>query len=250
MKIDRLDRCGNRVEPAEFYANPVNRHARNIFAPNFGNAGCVFVWSASSVVRLFNSINPLCVFWRVRAVILNSIKGEPLLPVCNVVGVKRLERIKPPLAYSNSASSVVMETLVSRICASTHHRSVNSVKRMFGTTGNAFVLNTFFVALCSLFVLPATAGHNVSATKVFSSSNVFCTAIANALPHRPATSFAIPIWSHGNKATKAHTGNVDSESLCSGGWHGASFVGNGMLGLYHGANIQAIQFSGRLFIGD
>ena len=61
-----------------------------------------------AIARLSSPIDPAAVLWRVRPVVVDSIKRTSGWP-CPHVGQKRLETVSPSLAHRDAASTVAMK---------------------------------------------------------------------------------------------------------------------------------------------
>lgn len=266
MNIPCRDSFLKRTESPDLYADSVNCFSDNVSVSGLRNTGSVLIWPASSVISLCDHINPVNVARRIRAIVVGAVYGESRRPFIDVVKVESLKRVQPSTAYCYASPSVVVERFVGAVCAAPNHRSVNGVKRMLCATRNIRVLGSFFVALCSLFVSPTTAGNNLSPTQILTGNGVWASTITDAVPHRSAAPPVGPIWAQRGKSPEPLSSDVNSQFLSSGGRHDIANLGKGMLELYHGADSPeylnwipaedvyegslAIQFSARLRITD
>jgi hypothetical protein len=131
-----------------------------------------------TIVRLFFCRGPFAVFWRIRAIVILSLKQKAFWAFAHVG--KELRKVTPALTNKYSAPAIAVKAFVFRICTALNHRSPDHILRGLSITGSAMresAASSFFQ-----FAQKATTTASIATLKSIYGDFLERSAIANTDP--------------------------------------------------------------------
>ena len=172
-----------------------------------------FQYSSGSIVRLLEPRRPAAILRRVRAVVVDTIKGIIRRGSRAHIGEKRFETDQPARAYPDATPSVTMPLGVRRIFAAIKHMSPRRIFRATSPTPVA-VGNRAFL---EVVVMEAAAASGMATPEVLRRNRCPATAVAGTDP----VGSVAPVWAthvddestnpHPSHVYRSHARNLTSD---------------------------------------